>query len=276
MKLSDKPTKLVLPFAGGSSTYRRDIPVDSQIPITPGAASWTDGFPPLTRTPVSSGGIPPSGLDMNGALFEMSAVDRWFNAGAGFPFDATFAADADIGGYPKGSRVLNAAGTGYWISIIDDNSNDPDAGGAGWVPEGSSRPVASVYASEQQTLASGVSKIAYDTVEFDSFGLWDATNHRFKALWDGKYRVNGSVFLSAPDGQNLGTQIKKNGVLAKLCSQFPQVSDVDLSLPFEAIISLAATDYIEAFLNVTGSAVLAGVVGSNQAYVFSQIEYLGS
>jgi hypothetical protein len=276
MKLSDKPTKLVLPFAGGSSTYRRSVPVPSQIPITPGAASWTDGFPPLTRTPVTSGGVPPSGLDMNGALFEMSAVDRWFNAGAGFPFDSVFAADADIGGYPKGARVLRADGLGYWLSIIDDNSNDPDAGGAGWVPDGSSRPAASVYASAQQTLASGSAKVIFDTVEFDSFGLWDAGNHRFKALWAGKYRMSGSVRLNQPDGENLASQIRKNGALAKESFRYPQVSDVDITLPFDAVISLAVNDYIEAFLDVTGSAVLAGLVGSNQAYVFAQLEFLGS
>lgn len=136
MLLIDAPDKLVLPFAdaGGKNT----IPVASQIGITPGAASLTDGFPPLTRTPLAAGGVPPSGLDMNGVLFEMSAVIRWANAGGGYPFDGTFASDTNVGGYPKGARVLRSDGLGYWFNTIDDNVTDPEGVGAiaaGWVPD---------------------------------------------------------------------------------------------------------------------------------------------
>lgn len=272
MLLANAPNKLVLAFANGGG--KNSIPVPSS--GTPGAASYTDGFPAATRTPITSGGIPPSGLDMNGVLYEVTDPVRWFGAGAGFPYDATFATDPNIGGYPKGARVLRADGSGYWLSLVDNNLTDPDTGGAGWAPDGGARPVASVYASAQQTLAGpGSSKILFDTVEFDSFGLWDAVNYRFKALWAGKYRLSGSVYLSAPDAQNLGASIKLNGTLAKRCAQFPQVSDVDISLPFDAVISMAVNDYLEAYLEVTEANVLAGIVGSNEAYVYSQIEYLG-
>ena len=81
MQLSNSPGKLVLPFA--SAGNKNSIPVDSQIGITPGAASLADGFPPLTMTPVTAGGVPPTGPDMNGILFELSAVVRWANAGGG-------------------------------------------------------------------------------------------------------------------------------------------------------------------------------------------------
>ncbi len=272
MLLSNAPAKLTLPFA--NSGGKRTVPVPSQIPITPGAASYTDGFPPLTRTAVTSGGIPPSGLDMNGVLNEITDPGRWFCAGAGFPYDPTFATDPNIGGYPKGSRVLRADGKGYWFSLVDNNLTDPDTGGAGWAPD-SGNAFASVYASAQQTLAMGNSKILYDTVEFDSLGLWNAGSQRFVAIWAGKYRLSGATFLSAPGGQNLAAEIWKNGSLAKRCFQFPQVSDVDLTLPFSAIVSLAAGDYMEAYLDVTQAAVLAGQVGSNEAYVYAQFEYLG-
>jgi len=136
MQLSNIPGKLVLPFAngGGKST----IPVASQIGITAGAASLTDGFPPLTRTPIAAGGVPPSGLDMNGILYEMSAIIRWANAGGGYPFDGTFAADSNVGGYPKGARIMRSDGLGYWFNTTDNNVTDPnDAGAAaaGWVPD---------------------------------------------------------------------------------------------------------------------------------------------
>lgn len=136
MQLTNAPGKLVLPFA--QSGAKNEIPVDSQIGITAGAASLTDGFPPLTRTPLAAGGVPPSGLDMNGVLYELSAIIRWVNAGAGFVYDATFATDDNVQGYPKGARVLRSDGLGYWFNTADGNTTDPETTGAaaaGWVPD---------------------------------------------------------------------------------------------------------------------------------------------
>lgn len=270
MQLANAPVKLTLPFANTGS--KNTVPVASQIGITPGAASYTDGFPPLTMTAVSAGGVPPSGLDFNGVFYEVSAPVLWQCAGAGFPFDATFA--AAVGGYPIGAKVLRADGTGYWFNTVDNNSANPDTGGAGWNP-GTGNAASSVYASAQQTLAVGLSKILYNTVEFDARSLWNATSKHFVALWAGKYRFSGSTYLPSAAGQNLATQIWHNGAIAKQCVEFPQVSDVSLSLPFSAVISMAVGDYLDAYLNVTQTAVLAGQVGSNQAYVYAQLEYLG-
>lgn len=133
MQLSNTPGKLVLPFAnaGGKIT----IPTASQIGITPGAASLTDGFPPLTRTPITAGGVPPSGLDMNGVLYEMSAIDRWAVAGGGYAFDSAFANDANVGGYPKGSRVMQSDGLGYWLNTAENNVTNPESSPVGWLPD---------------------------------------------------------------------------------------------------------------------------------------------
>lgn len=136
MQLSNIPGKLVLPWA--TSGNKNDIPVASQIGITAGAASLTDGFPPLTMTPVAAGGVPPSGLDMNGILYEMSNILRWANAGGGYAYDSTFANDSHVGGYPKGARVMRSDGMGYWFNTVENNTTDPEAAGAaaaGWVPD---------------------------------------------------------------------------------------------------------------------------------------------
>ncbi len=138
MQLINAPGKLVLPFANAGA--KNTIPTASQIGIVAGAASLTDGFPPLTRTPLAAGGVPPSGLDMNGVLYELSAILRWANAGGGYVYDGTFAADSNVGGYPKGARVLRSDGLGYWFNTADDNTTDPEAAGtapalAGWVPD---------------------------------------------------------------------------------------------------------------------------------------------
>lgn len=147
MQLSDRPDKLVIPFA--ESGGKNPIPVPSQ---PAGAASLTDGFPPLTRTPLLAGGIPPSGLDMNGALYEISALARWAGAGAGAPYDGTFATDVLVNGYPKGARVLRSDGTGYWLNTVDNNVTDPESSGVGWVQDTSSTIASISLSSSNVTL----------------------------------------------------------------------------------------------------------------------------
>lgn len=274
MQLSDAPAKLVEAFAVNGS--KNTIPVASQIPITPGAASYNDGFPPLTMTAPTSGGVPPSGLDFNGILNAATAVDVWMSCGAGFPWDAGFS--ATIGGYPKGSRVLAASGAGYWLSTVDNNVTNPDASGAGWALQGATA-TSSVYASANQTLSSGSYptsvKVLFDTVEFDS-GLWDAADKRFVAPYTGNYRVSGAITLGAAPGQTYGTQIARNGTILKMCCQFPQVSNGNITLPFDAVIFCAATNYLEVFMLLSEAAASAGVGGNGQIYVFAQCEYLGT
>lgn len=136
MQLTNTPGKLVLPFANAGA--KNTIPTASQIGITAGAASLTDGFPPLTRTPIAAGGVPPSGLDMNGILYELSAILRWANAGGGYAYDAAFATNPNVGGYPKGARIMRSDGLGYWFNTVENNTTDPEDAGAaaaGWVPD---------------------------------------------------------------------------------------------------------------------------------------------
>lgn len=131
----NRPVNLSKPFAadGGRSV----IPVDSQIGSgDSGAASYTDGFPPLTRTPIAAGGIPPKGLDMNGVLYDVSAHTVFQNAGGQYRFDAELA--AAIGGYPKGVVLQSDDGLSSYVSLVDDNhgdfNTDPSVIGVSWAP----------------------------------------------------------------------------------------------------------------------------------------------
>lgn len=73
---------------------------------------------------------------MNGILYALSAALRWANAGGGYVYDGTFSADSNVGGYPKGARVLRSDGLGYWLNTADNNTNDPEgATPTGWVPD---------------------------------------------------------------------------------------------------------------------------------------------
>ena len=153
MQLTNTPGKLVLPFANAGA--KNTIPTASQIGITAGAASLTDGFPPLTRTPIAAGGVPPSGLDMNGILFQLSAILRWANAGGGYAYDSTFANDSNVNGYPKGARVMRSDGLGYWFNTVENNTTDPEAAGAaaaGWVPDFTNGVTSVAMASTNVTL----------------------------------------------------------------------------------------------------------------------------
>ena len=131
MQASQVPANLNIPFANNAAGgYIRTIPQASQIGIVPGAASLTDGFPPLTFQPVSSGGVPPFGQDFNGILNLVTAWTRWQQAGGVPSYNAAFS--ASIGGYPLGAVVIKGDGTSFWRSLVDNNTSNPDAGGAGW------------------------------------------------------------------------------------------------------------------------------------------------
>lgn len=133
MQTSSQPKLLPVPFADAGS--KQNIPNDSQIGITAGRASYTDGFPPLTRTPLAAGGVPPFGTDFNGVLNDITAALRWSQSGAGYPFNAAF--NTAISGYPKGARIPNSTLDGYWLNTTDGNSANPEVTGAattGWVP----------------------------------------------------------------------------------------------------------------------------------------------
>lgn len=133
MLASQIPTKFNIPFANGAgASFINPIPQGSQIGITAGAASLTDGFPPVTFLPVGAGGTAPWGRDFNGILNQVSAWCRWVGAGSPCKFDATFA--VAVGGYPQGALLASNTAGNAWLSLIDNNTTDPNAtaGAPGW------------------------------------------------------------------------------------------------------------------------------------------------
>ncbi|EPZ2456408.1 hypothetical protein ACXLRS_001581 [Citrobacter youngae] len=126
MNRTDAPAKQPKPFA--INGQREDI-----LPTTPAGdntASYESGFPPITMTLKSAGGLPPKGQDMNQILFELSALARWSSAGALNSYDSSFA--TSISGYPKGSVLLGADGETIYINTVEGNTTNPNSGGAGW------------------------------------------------------------------------------------------------------------------------------------------------
>lgn len=134
MKSTDAPGKQAVPF--GTNGPREAITATT--PPGSNQASYDQGFPPITMTLKSAGGLPPKGQDMNQILFELSSFSRYYAAGGTYSFDASFS--GGISGYPSGARVPNSAKTGFWLNTSDDNTVNPEnTNGSltGWVPVGS-------------------------------------------------------------------------------------------------------------------------------------------
>ncbi|EOU7303960.1 hypothetical protein ACOKA8_003490, partial [Citrobacter freundii] len=125
-------------------------------------ASYSSGFPPITMTIKSAGGLPPKGQDMNQALFELSALNRWNSAGGPVVFDSAFS--TTIGGYPKGAIIQGDDATTQYLNTLDGNTSNPNTGGAGWrnVSEGRLIGVVTITTSGTYTPTPGTKSIVVE------------------------------------------------------------------------------------------------------------------
>ena len=112
-----QPKLLSKPWA--SDGLKNNIPAERNGGLAQEAATYAEGFPNITMTPISVGGKPPSGKDMNGVLYEISAHTVWQNQGGRYRFDQSFC--DTIGGYPKGVVLLNDKGDAEYISLVEQN-----------------------------------------------------------------------------------------------------------------------------------------------------------
>jgi hypothetical protein len=130
------PVTIVTPFgvnAADPQYITLPVPVASQTGVTPGAASFEDGFPPLTMSdPATEGGVPPFGQDMNGILRMVTSYLAWLQGGGGFYWDAAFVAANT--GYAVGSLLRSATVPGkFWYNTVANNPNDPDSDPTDWI-----------------------------------------------------------------------------------------------------------------------------------------------
>ncbi|TNH44411.1 hypothetical protein [Photorhabdus luminescens] len=124
MKLTEKPTLITVPFAKDGN-YNEIATKSTENSLAKGIATYQSGFPPLTMTAISAGGIPPSGKDMNGILNDITAAIRYSMSGGLYSYDADFSAATD--GYPKGAIVASYDGSKIWWNGVEDNNTDPDS-----------------------------------------------------------------------------------------------------------------------------------------------------
>ena len=115
-----KPT--VIPQAWATGGQHAQIPNSA---TGTNRASFQEGFPAITSTPIDEGGIPPSRLDMN-ALGYIAMIHAFFHQNGGcFTFDSNVA--NAIGGYPQGALlwVLDSNGVPqYAVKSMKNGNND--------------------------------------------------------------------------------------------------------------------------------------------------------
>lgn len=274
MQLSNAPAKVYLPFA--NSGAKNTIPVPSQIGTTPGAASFTDGFPPLTRTPIAAGGIPPLGQDFNGIFYQLSAPVRWAALGGGYIYDAAFATDSNVGGYPKGARLLRSDGLGYWRSTIDNNQNDPEGATqpSGWEPDGHAGTISITLTNANVTLTplqsagrilslTGVLTANVNLIVPDMNGQWEVVNGCTGAFSVTVKTASGAG-VAIPAGAGYRTKVWTNGatgVYADTNYVPTQTAGNNSGLP-------ASTAYVDG--------AVAGIVGNAGKYINLQVSAPGT
>lgn len=122
------PTLISVPFANGGN--KNTIQTTRQAGQDAQDATWTDGFPSVTMTPISAGGLPPKGLDFNGIFYALSDNVVHRLKGLSVQFSATYA--TAIGGYPVGSKLELNDGSAIVISTVANNMTDPNSSMTGW------------------------------------------------------------------------------------------------------------------------------------------------
>ena len=120
------PQPKLLSKAWASDGLKNSIPDTRNSGMPQEGATYADGFPSITMTPISTGGKPPSGKDMNGVLYEISAHTVWQNQGGRYRFDQAFC--NTIGGYSKGAVLINDTLDTEYISLVDANTHNPNSG----------------------------------------------------------------------------------------------------------------------------------------------------
>lgn len=123
------PTLITTPFAENGD--KNDIPEVTG--VEPQNATLEKGFPEITQTPISAGGIPPERKDFNGILNLYGQHIVHLNKGLPYEFDAAFA--TAIGGYPLHARIMLSNGD-IVQNTIANNTNNPNSNMTGWVFDG--------------------------------------------------------------------------------------------------------------------------------------------
>lgn len=119
------------PWASGGQTQE---PIPENATGT-NRASYQEGWPEITATPISEGGIPPNRLDFNGLGTLVTTYLYALQMGQYTTYDSAVA--NKIGGYPKGAilwYIANGVPVYLVQSLIANNTNSNLTDTTAWQP----------------------------------------------------------------------------------------------------------------------------------------------
>ena len=122
--------KLSTPFAN-DSTLRNDVPVNATSDqASKGIIGYNNGWTTINKLPLENGGQPPYMEDINGVLFDITSNISDINKGLPQYYDDSFS--TLLGGYPIGARLCLNDNSGFVVSTITNNQNNPNTNMSGW------------------------------------------------------------------------------------------------------------------------------------------------
>ena len=174
-------------------------------------ASVEEGYPEITITPISEGGIPPAGGDLNG-MFNLLSQFYFFNQNGGtYTFNSSVS--SAIGGYPLGAVLwYNNSTNGTHIQVVSNVENNtfnfnqnPDFIGGSDKPWSyvdtkiSNLPVGSLITSDYPTEMDGLEPL--NSVDYPTGKLLTNVNVAYPDFWnlcvENKEKAeNGNVLYS--------------------------------------------------------------------------------
>lgn len=127
MEFSTVPNPIFIPMEFAKNGIKNVIQKVRQSGQDAQDMTWNDGTPPITLTKLEDGGQPPKGQDFNGTLYTISSHTVFGQNGGRYKFDSSVI--TEFGGYAKDAIIQSNDGLREYISLVDNNTNDPNIGG---------------------------------------------------------------------------------------------------------------------------------------------------
>jgi hypothetical protein len=130
-----QPDLILTPFGENAAPGTIDpIPETRGPGDDPQQATWDEGFPLVTMTPLGAGGIPPKGQDFNGVLNAISEHTVFTGRGGQYKWSTAYVTAS--GGYSIGDVIQADDGLNSYVSLVNTNTANfnttPAAIGVSW------------------------------------------------------------------------------------------------------------------------------------------------
>jgi len=205
MQNSQRPPIIPESFGNTISGTLMTFPIPDTVSAGSGAASWAAAWQAINEMPEGSGGIPPLIQDFNGLMRQISAWAQWKSFMHVDFWDSDVNSLVSGPGYRAGAIVQSGTTAGLlWRSNVDNNTTDPDTGGAGWSVLCATVAPIVVIGTEGHTLVAGQTLTLTGTITCPGPGVILARGAHNTANSTG---LIGGVLSTSAGGQASSDQI---------------------------------------------------------------------